>query len=340
MYSFQTKIFKKNKVFIFLMVFSLFSLLQLFLHSHVIHTWYRAKFSSTWIFYDQCRPLNPKNSEDWDSIMNSYPISCKYQTKKDQPLCPKGLHNPYSCSKLSLSGKNLSESLNKVFEFKSLFDNSAWEYLKLSPGKQFKKCAFVGSSGILDNRGWGKEIDLADAIFRANIVSIPLGKEKDVGQRTDFFYLSLATYNNASHFNLIQQNIPKGSKIFFEVRSSKEKEKEIYFRESLHDWLEFFPFFISHREKFKGILDKIYASIASSSGGRTILFFSKYCQEIHLYGFFTNCIEAPLKFNYHFYSYEGSAKEYLYRASAEWLPFCLTLLEKCSNEHSRIYFHL
>ncbi|XP_053309205.1 alpha-N-acetylgalactosaminide alpha-2,6-sialyltransferase 2-like [Spea bombifrons] len=58
------------------------------------------------------------------------------------------------------------------------------------------RCAVVGNGGILNGSGMGEEIDAHDYVFRVN-GAITKGFEKDVGNRTSFFFFSTNTMMNS-----------------------------------------------------------------------------------------------------------------------------------------------
>ncbi|XP_066264908.1 alpha-N-acetylgalactosaminide alpha-2,6-sialyltransferase 2-like [Branchiostoma lanceolatum] len=57
-------------------------------------------------------------------------------------------------------------------------------------------CAVVGNSGIMRGSGLGQEIDKHDFVFRVN-AAITKGFEKDVGNRTSFYFHNINTMLNA-----------------------------------------------------------------------------------------------------------------------------------------------
>uniref|UniRef100_A0A8C5R784 alpha-N-acetylgalactosaminide alpha-2,6-sialyltransferase n=1 Tax=Leptobrachium leishanense TaxID=445787 RepID=A0A8C5R784_9ANUR len=58
------------------------------------------------------------------------------------------------------------------------------------------RCAVMGNAGIMNGSGMGKEIDAHDYVFRVN-GAITKGFEKDVGNRTSFFFFSTNTLMNS-----------------------------------------------------------------------------------------------------------------------------------------------
>ncbi|CAH2291506.1 alpha-N-acetylgalactosaminide alpha-2,6-sialyltransferase 2-like [Pelobates cultripes] len=58
------------------------------------------------------------------------------------------------------------------------------------------RCAVLGNGGIMNGSGMGKEIDAHDYVFRVN-GAITKGFEKDVGNRTSFFFFSTNTLMNS-----------------------------------------------------------------------------------------------------------------------------------------------
>ena len=105
-----------------------------------------------------------------------------------------------------------------------------------------KRCAIIGSSGILLNSSCGKEIDEHDFVIRTNLTTVA-GFENDVGRKTNLTSMNgvvvgdtlreiddINTYEKKqklltfeSHLNRIQSL--QGSGLWYTLQSSKQEKK-------------------------------------------------------------------------------------------------------------------
>ncbi|XP_051973107.1 CMP-N-acetylneuraminate-poly-alpha-2,8-sialyltransferase isoform X2 [Xyrauchen texanus] len=190
--------------------------------------------------------------------------------------------------------------------------------------KRYKTCAVVGNSGILLKSGCGKEIDNHDFVIRCNLA--PLDEfTDDVGLRSDF------TTMNPS---VIQR-------VYGSLRNEMDKKRFILRLQQLNDSVLWIPAFmvkggerhvegvnnliLKHKLKLRTaypslrlihairgywLTNKIYIK-RPSTGLLMYTMATRFCEEIHLYGFWPFPKDAngnPVKYHYydtlkyHYYS--------------------------------------
>ncbi|XP_063312385.1 alpha-N-acetylgalactosaminide alpha-2,6-sialyltransferase 1-like [Pelobates fuscus] len=189
------------------------------------------------------------------------------------------------------------------------------------------RCAVLGNGGIMNGSGMGKEIDAHDYIFRVN-GAITKGFEKDVGNRTSFFFFSTNTLMNSltaygrQGFKQVPRSeetrfllLPDHDRDYLLVRAAltnstidrgKDKSRipARYFGQNLttEHFKILHPDFMRYlRNRFlwSPILKTTFRNIYRPSTGAAMLLAAVHtCDEVNAYGFMT---PNYAKFSDHYY---------------------------------------
>ncbi|XP_009322593.1 PREDICTED: CMP-N-acetylneuraminate-poly-alpha-2,8-sialyltransferase [Pygoscelis adeliae] len=205
---------------------------------------------------------------------------------------------------------------------------------EVSPMKnrRFKTCAVVGNSGILLDSGCGKEIDSHDFVIRCNLAPV-VEFAADVGTKSDFITMNPSVVQRA----------------FGGFRNESDREKFVHRLSMLNDSVLWIPAFMvkggeKHVEWVNALILKnklkvrtAYPSLRlihavrgywltnkvhikrPSTGLLMYTLATRFCDEIHLYGFWPfpkDLHGKPVKYHY----YDDLKYRYFSNASPHRMP--------------------
>ncbi|KAM6991557.1 LOW QUALITY PROTEIN: CMP-N-acetylneuraminate-poly-alpha-2,8-sialyltransferase [Passerculus sandwichensis] len=205
---------------------------------------------------------------------------------------------------------------------------------EVSPMKnrRFKTCAVVGNSGILLKSGCGKEIDSHDFVIRCNLAPV-VEYAADVGTKSDFITMNPSVVQRA----------------FGSFRNESDREKFVHRLSMLNDSVLWIPAFMvkggeKHVEWVNALILKnklkvrtAYPSLRlihavrgywltnkvhikrPSTGLLMYTLATRFCDEIHLYGFWPfpkDLLGKPVKYHY----YDDLKYRYFSNASPHRMP--------------------
>nr|XP_009667016.1 PREDICTED: CMP-N-acetylneuraminate-poly-alpha-2,8-sialyltransferase [Struthio camelus australis] len=205
---------------------------------------------------------------------------------------------------------------------------------EVSPMKnrRFKTCAVVGNSGILLDSGCGKEIDSHDFVIRCNLAPV-VEFAADVGAKSDFITMNPSVVQRA----------------FGGFRNESDREKFVHRLSMLNDSVLWIPAFMvkggeKHVEWVNALILKnklkvrtAYPSLRlihavrgywltnkvhikrPSTGLLMYTLATRFCDEIHLYGFWPfpkDLHGKPVKYHY----YDDLKYRYFSNASPHRMP--------------------
>ncbi|XP_032906042.1 alpha-2,8-sialyltransferase 8B isoform X1 [Amblyraja radiata] len=213
--------------------------------------------------------------------------------------------------------------------------SSLYELLpRTSPmkNKHFKQCAIVGNSGILLNSGCGREIDSHEFVIRCNLAPVEVYAQ-DVGQKTD----------------LVTMNPSVVQRAFEDLKNETWKEKLLHRLKMLDSAILWIPAFMAKggEERVEWVNNliiehKIHVQTAYPSlrllhavrgywltnrvlikrpttGLLMYTLATRFCDEIHLYGFWPFSKDQKGKaVKYHYY--DSLTYEYNSRATPHTMP--------------------
>uniref|UniRef100_A0A8C0U0Y3 ST8 alpha-N-acetyl-neuraminide alpha-2,8-sialyltransferase 4 n=1 Tax=Cyanistes caeruleus TaxID=156563 RepID=A0A8C0U0Y3_CYACU len=186
---------------------------------------------------------------------------------------------------------------------------------EVSPMKnrRFKTCAVVGNSGILLKSGCGKEIDSHDFIIRCNLAPV-VEFAADVGTKSDFITMNPSVVQRA----------------FGGFRNESDREKFVRRLSMLNDSVLWIPAFMvkggeKHVEWVNALILKNKLKVRTvrikrpSTGLLMYTLATRFCDEIHLYGFWPfpkDLHGKPVKYHY----YDDLKYRYFSNASPHRMP--------------------